>query len=40
MSEWVGSAGVEEVCSVDSIYGSALAECKTMVRDFLREGLS
>jgi len=25
---------------VDSIYGSTLAECKTMVRDFLKAGLS
>ena len=40
MSEWAGSSGVEEVCSVDSIYGPTLAECKTMVRDFLKEGLS
>ncbi len=40
MSEWAGSSGVEEICLVDSIYGSTLAECKTMVRDFLKAGLS
>ncbi len=40
MFEWAGSSGVEEICSVDGIYGSTLAECKTMVRDFLKEGLS
>jgi len=40
MFEWAGSSGVEEICSVDSIYGSTLAECKTMVRDFLKKGLS
>jgi len=39
MFEWAGSAGVEEICSVDSLYGSTLAECKAMVRDFLKEGL-
>ena len=39
MQEWAGSCGVEEICSVDSIYGSTLAECKAMVRDFLKEGL-
>ena len=40
MLEWAGSCGVEEICSMDSIYGSTLAECKAMVRDFLKEGLS
>ena len=39
MSEWAGSSGVEEICSVDSVYGSTLAECKAMVRDFLKDGL-
>ena len=39
-SGWAGSSGVEENCSVDGIYGSTLAECKTMVRDFLKAGLS
>ena len=40
MQEWAGSSGVEEICSVDSVYSSTLAECKTMVRDFLKAGLS
>ena len=40
MSEWAGSSGVEEICSVDSIYGATLAECKTMVREVLKPELS
>ncbi|MCY4488862.1 MAG: hypothetical protein OXF11_17335 [Deltaproteobacteria bacterium] len=40
MLEWAGSSGVEEICSVDSIYGSTLAECKTTVREFLEPELS